>query len=253
MNILSHGCMGKMSSATAQAINNMPGLQVVVGVDIYPGSKDYPVYQRLEEVKEDFGMIVDFSLPQSVKPLCEYAVKHKKTLVIGTTGLQQEHNEMLREAAQHIPVFASYNMHLGLYYLQEVIRESLKYFKEWDIELVEQHHNKKIDAPSGTAEIIMAMIKEAKPETTFVFDRTVREQARQKHEVGVSCIRSGDIVGIHHLMFGGENEYFELKHTVVDRKALSNGAARVAAWMAGKAAGFYEMKDIIADIKAGKM
>lgn len=247
--VLSHGCMGKMSMASALAVNAREGMEVTAGVDLYPGPAPFPVYSSLDQVTEDFDMIVDFSVPSAVEKLCAFAALEGKALIVGTTGLEEKHYAMLREAAETVPVFASYNMHLGLYYLQEVIRESLKYFKDWDIELIEQHHNQKIDAPSGTAEIIMDMIKEAKPDTEFIFDRSSRRQARLPNEVGVSCVRSGSIVGIHHLMYGGENEYFELKHTVVDRKALSGGTAKVVAWMADKPAGYYTMPDLIASLK----
>ena len=247
--VLAHGCMGKMSMASALAVNAREDMRVVAGVDLCPGPAPFPVYPSLDQVKEEFDVMFDFSVPAAVEGLCNFAAAKGKTLIVGTTGLAEEHYAMLRKAAETVPVFASYNMHLGLYYLQEVIRESLKYFKDWDIELMEQHHNQKLDAPSGTAEIIMEMIKEAKPETEFVFDRTTRRQARSKNEVGVSCVRAGSIVGIHHLMYGGEDEYFELKHTVVNRKALSTGTAKVVAWMADKPAGYFTMKDLIQSLK----
>lgn len=249
--ILAHGCMGKMCTATCKAIagRQEKDMAVVAGVDVVPGTKEFPTYTSLSDVKEEFDLIIDYSVPEAVRGLCNYANAKNKALIVFTTGLKEEHYDILQRTGRYIPVFNTYNAHLGMFCLLEVVKETLKYFGDWDIELVDQHHKNKLDAPSGTAEKLMELIKDAKPDAEFIYDRSTLNRKRRDTDVGVMSIRAGSMVGYHHLTFGTDDEQFEIKHTVVTRNVLSNGAMKIIGWMSAQPAGFYNMDYYISQMK----
>lgn len=249
--VVMNGCFGHMSSATQEAIAEADDVCVVAGVGphITPGIKAFPVYRSLYDVEEDYDIIADFSVPDAVLTVCDVAVKKNKRILTGTTGIGDAHFAALRAAAQKVPVFSCFNVDIGMLCFLEMIREAMKYYRDWDIEVIDQHHSQKRDAPSGVCHHIMDIIKEAKPDAEFVTDKTKFERKKKPSEVGVSCLRSGTMVGYHHLIFGGQDEYFEIKHSIVSRKGPSHAAVNVIRWTMQQPVGFYTPEDIVSGMK----
>lgn len=256
VNILMHGCNGRMGRRISDMCKGSDEYRIVAGVDLFdePNGYGYPIYKSIGEVDVDFDAIIDFSNAEVVPVVIEYAVQHKKALVCCTTGLSDATVVSLIEASKVIPVFKSANMSLGMNVLFELVRTATRVlYPDYEMEIVEAHHNKKLDAPSGTAYMIADIIsEETNNEVTYVYDRHNERKARDHKELGISAIRGGNIVGDHDVMFIGDEEILTISHKAQDRAVFGRGALNAAKFIAGKAPGMYSMQDLTAEIIAKK-
>lgn len=247
--ILMHGCTGKMGHVVTQLCQEDPEVEISAGVGI--GEKKdlpYPVYDTLEQVKEEADVIIDFSTAKAVDALLDYAQEKKLPVVLCTTGLSEEQLAKLEEASHFVPVLRSANMSLGINLLQELVRRAAQVLAPagFDIEIVEKHHNQKLDAPSGTAIALADSINEQMGGTyEYVYDRSGRRQKRDKKELGISAVRGGSIVGEHEIIFAGMDEVVTIKHTAYSRAIFGKGAVSAAKYLVGRPAGSYDMSDVI--------
>lgn len=246
LDIIINGAIGKMGKAIYDIAKNSDNdINVVAGVDVKSGDSDIKIYDDIFNVSENADVIVDFSNPRAIESLSEFALKKRIPLVVGTTGLTDEHKYMLSKAAEDVAVFVSHNMCLGVFLIMNLARKAAKVLKDYDIEIVEKHHNQKIDAPSGTALMIADAIKKEKTDAEYVYSREDKYQKRDKNEIGIHSIRAGNIVGEHQVIFGGEDEVIEITHKLGSRKVLALGALRAAAFTVLQKPGLYNMEDLV--------
>ena len=247
--IFLNGCCGRMGKAIANLCYNNPDYKIVAGGDIIENSSyDFPVYTSLNECTEDFDVIIDFSNAKAVPTILEFALSRKKPFICCTTALSDDTVSAILKAAETIPVFKSANMSLGINMMVELCKQATRIlYPEFDIEIVEAHHNRKLDAPSGTAIMIANGIKEEIDENVeYVYDRHSVNKARSKNEIGISSIRGGNIVGEHSAMFISDEEIVTISHSAQTRDVFAKGALTAAKFMADKEKGYYTMSDVIA-------
>jgi 4-hydroxy-tetrahydrodipicolinate reductase len=251
--ILINGCMGRMGRAISALADNDPDCEVVGGADV---SNDryifsYPFYSELSQCEAEADVAIDVSLPDAAPFALRFCVGRKLPLIICTTGLSEETENEIQEAASRIAIFKSANMSLGVSLLANLARRTAKVLSDsgFDIEIIERHHNKKLDAPSGTALMLADTINEAlHGEKQVIFDRSKRRQHRGSHEIGIHAIRGGTIVGEHSVVFAGTDEVIELSHSVQSRDAFAAGAIKAALFLHGKGPGLYTMDDLFAEV-----
>lgn len=239
--------MGQAITRLAKENNE---LTIVAGVDPFDGvANDYPVFKSIEECNVEADVVIDFASAKAVDSLLTYCLDKKLPVVLCTTGLSEEQLVKVKEASKEIAVLKSANMSLGVNLLIKLLKESAPVLGNagFDIEIVEQHHKMKKDAPSGTALALADAINESMDNRySYVYDRSPRSEARRENEIGISSVRGGTIVGIHDVIFAGEDEVITLNHTAYSRAIFAKGALSAAAFLAGKEAGFYDMQDVIA-------
>ena len=247
--ILMHGCNGKMGRMITEIVKNDENAVISAGVDAYVGvPNDYPVCETLEKCDADADVVVDFSNAGAVDGLLDYCVEKKLPVVLCTTGLSEEQLEKVKEASEKIAILKSANMSMGINLLLKLLAEAAKVLGPagYDIELVERHHNQKVDAPSGTALALADSVNEALDKKyTYVYDRSQVRQKREKYEIGISAVRGGTIVGDHEVIFAGTDEVIEFKHTAYSRSVFAKGAVEAAKFLAGQKPGMYDMGDVI--------
>lgn len=249
-NIILCGCGGRMGQAIIRACAESNICRIVAGVDINASSVgaacEFPVYQSISEFPSKADAIVDFSHHTALPSLAEYAQNTNTPLVIATTGHTDEEKEIMRNASQNVAVFFSGNMSIGINLLIELCRKASETLGEsFDIEIIEKHHNQKLDAPSGTALMLADAIKDTRDKTEYVYDRHSVRKKRETSEIGIHSVRGGTIVGEHEVLFAGTNEVISLTHSAGSREIFATGALRAAAYVAGKSAGLYNMSDLI--------
>lgn len=248
LNVLLHGCNGKMGHAVVNAATNRDDLQIVCGVDPY-GESDYnfPVYKSFEDVSENVDVIIDFSNPALVEALCTYAKNSLVPAVICTTGLNDEQKTMVNELSNYVAVFSSGNMSLGINLLIALSKKATSILgSDFDIEIIEKHHNLKLDAPSGTALMIADGISEVKDDDPrYTYDRHSYRMKRSKNEIGIHSIRGGTIVGEHSVIFAGNDEVITLTHQAQSKALFANGALPAALFTSSQPAGLYDMSDML--------
>lgn len=247
-NVLLCGAGGKMGHAVARVIENREDISIVAGFDIAAlTDANFPVYTSLAEIPENVDVIIDFSHPSLTDSILDYALKTKTPAVICTTGLSNEQIAKIDKAADTIPVFFSANMSLGVNLLIDLVKKASKILEDnFDIEIIEKHHNQKIDAPSGTALAIADAISDSVSyEAEYTYDRHSVRQKRNKKEIGIHAVRGGTIVGEHSVIFAGCDEVIELKHTATSKEVFAVGAVKAAIFLKSKESGFYAMKDLI--------
>lgn len=248
LDIMLCGCGGRMGAALGAAAT-AAGDRIVAGVDINPtAANTYPVYTSPEEFCGHADVIVDFSHHAALSGLLAYATRTATPIVVCTTGHSDEELAEMKAAAATVPIFFSRNMSLGINLLMALCRKAAATLgADFDVEIIEKHHNQKLDAPSGTALMLADCIKEA--DTTgdhpYVYERTGVRRARERGEIGISAVRGGTIVGEHEVMFCGKDEVITLSHSAASREVFATGALRAAHFMAGKPAGFYNMDDVV--------
>lgn len=244
------GCNGRMGRVISDIVANKKNMEIVAGFDIntekYAG---FPVYADPFEFQGACDVIIDFSNVSSTEHLLAYCEQHNTPIVICTTGHSPEQLQNIRAASAKFPVFRSGNMSIGINLMMELLRKSASVLGEnFDVEIIEKHHNQKLDAPSGTALMLADAVADALPyEAEYVYDRHERRAKRPAHEIGISAIRGGTIVGEHSVLFCGRDEIIEIKHTALSREVFAVGAVDAAAFMAScKQPGMYDMSDVIA-------
>lgn len=244
-----HGCNGKMGQVISGLAKADEQIEIVAGIDRYMGiNNDYPVFDSIEKCDVEADVVIDFSNAAAVDALLEYCVEKALPVVLCTTGLSEEQLVKVEEAAGKTAVLKSANMSLGINLLMKLLQDAAKVLGPagYDIELVEKHHNQKVDAPSGTALALADSINEAlDQEYTYVYDRSQVRQKRDQKEIGISAVRGGTIVGDHEVIFAGVDEVIEFKHTAYSKSVFGKGAVEAAKFLAGKPAGRYDMSDVI--------
>lgn len=246
--IILSGCCGKMGAAVTKAVEENDNAQIVAGVDVKESdSLPYPVFASFDELPCTADVIIDFSNPAALAGLLSYSVKNNVPAVICSTGYSQAQIESIEEASKSTAMFRSGNMSLGINLISELAKAAAKVLgASFDVEIVEAHHNLKLDAPSGTAIMLEQAVEEGldySPE--LVYDRHERSQKRDKHEIGMHSIRGGTIVGEHEIIFAGNDEIVKISHTALSKNVFAVGAVNAAVFMKDKKSGMYNMSDVI--------
>ncbi|MFD3156100.1 4-hydroxy-tetrahydrodipicolinate reductase [Haloimpatiens sp. FM7330] len=247
INVLLHGCNGKMGKMISNTAENFSDLKIAAGIDKNANKNfDYPVFEKICDCNINCDVILDFSRPDSLDSLLEYAKKNNLPLILCTTGYTDEQLNKIEKASAEIPLFRSANMSIGINILNNVLKQiSAFLYEDFDIEIIEKHHNQKVDAPSGTALLLGNTIKSSLPsETKFTFGREGTCK-RTKDEIGIHAIRGGTIVGEHDVIFAGKDEIIQLNHTALSREVFAVGALKACQFMNGKKTGMYSMDDVI--------
>lgn len=247
-NIIISGCNGKMGKVIESIISARDNATVVAGIDFFDQPNDkFPDYKTISDCKEKADVIIDFSNPAAIDGLLKYSKENSTPLVIGTTGFSDEEKEKIHNASKETAIFFTYNMSIGVNLLAELAKTAAKILgNDFDIEIIEKHHNQKIDAPSGTALMLADAICEVKDEPMkYEYDRHSKREKRTKNEIGMHAVRGGTIVGEHEVIFAGRDEIITLSHSARSKELFAVGAVNAAIFMNGKANGLYSMKDLI--------
>ena len=242
------GCNGKMGQVLSGLSLADPEIQVLWGLDIHETpSAAYPVYTLLQEDLPLPDVLIDFSHPDVLEQLLVWAVARHVPCVIATTGISDSQKDLLRHTAMEIPVFYSANMSLGVNVVIDIVKRITRVLEEkFDIEIVEKHHNQKVDAPSGTALAIADAINEVlSVKQEYIYDRHSRRKKRGRDEIGIHAVRGGTIVGEHSIIYAGNDEIIEIKHTALSKIVFAEGAMKAARFLAGRSPGYYSMKDMM--------
>ncbi len=248
--MIMHGCNGRMGHMIIDLVKEDANIEVVAGVDAFgENSYDFPVFKSLADCNVEADVIVDFSSASAVDGLLEHCVSKKVPVVLCSTGLSPEQLDKVNEASKSVAILKSANMSYGVNALLKVLKEVSPLFAEagFDIEIVEKHHNQKLDAPSGTAIALADAINDSFDEKyDYVYDRSSRREKRPKKEIGISAVRGGTIVGDHDVIFAGLDEVVTFSHRAYSRAVFGKGAIEAAKFLKGKAAGMYDMADVLA-------
>jgi 4-hydroxy-tetrahydrodipicolinate reductase len=248
-NIILRGCNGKMGQVITQIVEEDENAVIVAGIDISANRNNkFPVYHSFMQCNVKADVIIDFSAPINVGEMLEYAMQQGIGIVLCTTGLSREDLLLIDEAAKYIPILRSANMSMGINLIMKLVQDAAKVLAEagYDIEIVERHHNKKVDAPSGTALALAdAMNQVLDNEYGYKYDRSGERVMRGKKEIGFSSVRGGTIVGEHEIIFAGTDEVIEIKHSAYSKAIFAKGAVQAAKFLPGKSAGMYGMNDVI--------
>lgn len=241
------GALGKMGRTITQIVSERSDCEIVAGVDVGTGTADFPLYSAPSQVNEEADVLIDFSHPSALSGILEYAVAKSMPVVLSTTGYASEQIALIHRASERIPVFFSANMSLGVNLLSELAKTAARILgTTYDIEIIEMHHNRKIDAPSGTALMLADEIASVLPEKPeYVYDRHEKHERRSKGEIGLHAVRGGTIVGEHEILFCGTDEVIKLSHSAGSKAIFAAGAVNAAVFMTGKSAGLYTMHDLV--------
>ena len=247
--VIMNGCNGRMGQVITGLVKQDEAVEIVAGIDQYDGVKnDYPVYTSIEDCEVEADAVIDFSNAAAVDGLLDYCVKRQIPVVLCSTGLSEEQLKKVEESSKKVAVLKSANMSLGVNTLLEILPKIVKILAPagFDMEIVEKHHNQKLDAPSGTALALADCMNDAVGgDYEYKYDRTKERKKREKNEIGISAVRGGSIVGEHEIIFAGMDEVIEVKHTAYSRAIFGKGAIEAAKFLNGKPAGRYDMSDVI--------
>ena len=249
VNVIMHGCNGKMGRVITNLVSQDNDIEIVAGVDAYTGiDNEYPVFTSIKECTVKADVIIDFAVTSAIDNLLDYSVSTKTPVVICTTGLSAEQLEKVNEASKKVAVLRSANMSLGINTLMKLLKTATEVLanRGFDIEIVEKHHNQKLDAPSGTALALADCMNQVLDnEYDYTYDRSTVRQKRKHNEIGISAVRGGTIVGEHDVIFAGTDEVIQISHTAYSKAIFAKGAIDAAKYIAGKEAGMYNMADVI--------
>ncbi|MGN0818364.1 MAG: 4-hydroxy-tetrahydrodipicolinate reductase [Candidatus Coproplasma sp.] len=250
LNVLVCGIGGAMGKNIVSILEGDDRAQVACGVDLHaPEGCKVPVYSSFCDVTEKIDVIIDFSSPSVLKSELEYAVKNCVPVVLATTGYTQEHLALIESAAKSTAVFKTANFSLGVNLLVELVKRAAEVLGEdFDVEIIERHHNRKADAPSGTALMLADGVNSAFDNSREYMNGRSGIVGKRGNEIGIHAVRGGTIVGEHEVMFAGEDEIVTLSHSARSKKVFAAGAVKAAKWIAGKPAGAYNMKDVLSDL-----
>lgn len=247
INVLLCGANGKMGSAVRRIAETDEFVNISAGYDINTSSCGFPVYDDLSKITEKIDCIIDFSHPSLTDSILDYSHKNKIPAVICTTGLSKDQVSKLEFYSKETPIFFSANMSIGVNLIIDLVCKASKVLESnFDIEIIEKHHNQKLDAPSGTALAIADAISDTVSyNPKYMFDRHSVRQKRSKEEIGLHAVRGGNIVGEHSVIFAGNDEVIEIKHSATSKEVFAVGAVRAAIFMHKKPAGLYTMTDLV--------
>lgn len=241
------GACGKMGRAVTALAESDPEIEIICGVDKSDALAPYPVYHDFGSVTVIPDVIVDFSNVSTLDSLLDFAVTKKIPLVIATTGYTENQIGQIKKAAETVPVFFTFNMSLGINLLCSLAKKAADILGEqFDIEIVEKHHNQKLDAPSGTALMLAnAINEEFDDQKYYEYDRHSKRRKRSQNEIGIHSIRGGTIVGEHEVIFAGHDEVITLSHSAGSKEVFAVGALKAAKFLPNRPAGLYDMKDVV--------
>lgn len=243
--VLINGCNGKMGQIVSELAKKDEEIEVVGGFDISKREEEYPIFTNLEEINVKPDVIIDFSVPQATFNILEYALNTGTPIVIATTGFTDEENNKIEEMSKKVAIFKSANMSFDVTMMKNLLKQIAPKLQGTDIEITEVHHNRKIDSPSGTAQMFADSINEALGNKYHCeYNRHDKHEKRDKYEIGMNSIRGGNIVGEHIVQFFGEFETFEIKHTSYSRNVFAEGALKATKFLSEKKKGFYNMEDL---------
>lgn len=247
--IIMHGCSGAMGRTITNLLKEDTEAEIVAGIDLNNSvPNEYPVFQNIMNCDVSADVIIDFASPKALNNLLVYGVDKRIPMVLCTTGLAEEQIKAVNEASTKVAVLRSANMSLGVNMLLKLVKDAVKTLApaDFDIEIVEKHHNKKVDAPSGTALALADSMNEAmNGQYEYVYDRSLERKQRDKKEIGISAVRGGTIVGEHEIIFAGCDEVIEFRHTAYSKAIFAKGSISAAKYLAGRRAGLYDMSDVI--------
>lgn len=247
-NIAITGACGRMGKVIAELVKERNDCKICAGIDL-KGEQyaDFPVVEKVFELPEKPDVIIDFSHPSALEDLLSYCKMKNVPIVIATTGYSEDEIQKIKLAAQQIPVFFTFNMSLGINLLADLAKRAAEVLgTQFDVEIVEKHHNLKKDAPSGTAIMLAEAVNEVyKGEKKYIYDRHNVRKPRDKEEIGISSIRGGTIVGEHDIIFAGHDEVITLSHSAQSREVFAVGAVNAAVFLKERSAGLYEMSDLL--------
>lgn len=244
--ILLSGCSGKMGHAVCQAVTSREDCEITAGVDVFKKELPFPTYNCFVDVDKDVDVIIDFSNPLVLDDILKFATEKNVPCVICTTGYTDEQVKQIEEASKSVPIFYSRNMSLGINVLIELAKKAASVFSnQFDIEIIEKHHNQKIDAPSGTALMIADSLTEVLPDKQYVYDRHSYRKKRENKEIGIHAIRGGTIVGEHEVIFAGHDEIVSIKHEALSKDVFAVGSVNAALFIKDKPSGMYDMSDML--------
>ena len=246
-NIILNGCNGKMGAAVTKAVSEREDCSIIAGVDLYGDNINYKVYRSFSDLDVSADVIIDFSNPSVLDDLLTYAKSNKTPIILCTTGFSEAQVEKIKEASKDVAIFYSGNMSLGINLIIELSKKAAAVFSNnFDVEIIEKHHNQKIDAPSGTALMLADSISEALNEKPiYEFDRHSKRMKRTKNEIGIHAVRGGTIVGEHEIIFAGPDEVIKISHSAYSKQLFANGSVNAGLFLVGKEPGFYSMKDLV--------
>ncbi|SFC15892.1 4-hydroxy-tetrahydrodipicolinate reductase [Ruminococcus albus] len=247
-NIAICGACGHMGRVIADVISGRDDCKVIAGIDkVTAQYSDFPIVANVADMAEKPDVIIDFSHPSTLDDLLSYCLSNGTALVVATTGYDDEQTAKIKKAAEQIPLFFTFNMSLGVNLLADLARRATKILgDQFDIEIIEKHHNQKLDAPSGTAIMLAnAINEELDNRCSYTYDRHSVRAKRGKNEIGMHSVRGGTIVGEHEIIFAGRDEVVSLKHEAHSKSVFAVGSVNAAVFLKGKAAGLYAMDDLL--------
>lgn len=249
--VIMNGCNGKMGQVITGIIAEDAQAEIIAGIDVYDGIKNpYPVFSNIADCNVDADVIIDFSNAKAIDGLLDYVEAKKMPVVLCTTGLSEEQLQRVEKVSKEVAVLKSANMSLGINTIMKLLQQAVQVFAPagYDVEIVEKHHNQKLDAPSGTAIALADSMNEVMDhQYEYIYDRSQRRQKRDAKELGISAVRGGTIVGEHEVIFAGTDEVIEIKHTAYSKAVFAKGAVEAAKFLAGKPAGLYDMSHVISE------
>ena len=249
VNVLMHGCNGRMGQMITGLVKEDPEITIAAGVDKFQEPQNpYPVFDSIGKCDVRADVVIDFSTAAALEEVLAYCVEKQVPAVLCSTGYSEEQLGKIAEASEKTAILKSANMSMGINLLLKLLKDAAKVLSPagYDIELVERHHNQKLDAPSGTALALADSINDAMGgQYEYVYDRSQVRRKREKKEMGISAVRGGTIVGDHEVIFAGADEVIEFKHTAYSKAVFGKGAVEAAKFLAGKPAGIYDMSDVI--------
>lgn len=248
INVLISGCKGQMGKILCELIDERMDMNIVAGIDkLNNDSEGFPIYNNFNKITNTVDVIIDFSNRIILNDLLDYVIKNQVAIVLCTTGYTKEDEANIRIASQQIPVFRSQNMSYGINVIKKQLESFVKSLEmEYNIEIIESHHNLKQDSPSGTAKMLLGTIKEnMNYETEEVYGRCGNKTKRKDNEIGIHSIRGGTIPGEHTILFAGDDENIEIKHTALSKKIFARGAIKAAKYITGCEPGLYNMDNLI--------
>jgi 4-hydroxy-tetrahydrodipicolinate reductase len=239
MNIIIYGAGGVMGHKLKDKLEQNEKNNILALVD--PMNDSY--VQSLEEVDESANILIDFSHPANLEEILNYSTKKEVPTLLCTTGYSNDQVEKIEEAGNSIPILLAGNTSIGIAVLKVLLKTALEQLPNWDVELIESHHNRKVDSPSGTAKELVSVVEKEKEKINAVYGRNPDSGKREKEDVGIHSIRGGSIVGEHKVIFAGENELIEIKHSAISRDLFVSGAIRLAEFLASQKPGLYKVED----------
>ena len=244
--ILLNGCNGKMGKVISEMAKESTALSIAAGIDKNSTSLGYPCYNSIDECEVQVDVILDFSRPDALDSLCKYSKEKNIPIIFCTTGYSPEQLCKIHLLSKEVPVFHSANMSIGVNVVNNILKSiSSMLYKDFDIEVIEKHHNQKVDAPSGTALLLANTIKDSIEEETVLVSGRHGTRKRQPNEIGIHAIRGGNIIGDHEIIFAGKGECIEIKHTAISREVFAVGALKACEYIYGKQKGLYNMDNVV--------